>query len=314
MQASVKENRDKYIGGSDIPVIMEISPFKTRYSLLLEKAGVKEDSFAGNIYTEYGNNMEEKIRSYFNTNLNEEEKFREGKEVFEPKEADGIGIRIHTDGENDTAIMEIKTTSEIHESLEDYKVYLVQLLFYMMQEDKDTGFLLVYERPEDLSLEFDKARLHIYQVNIEEHLELCKQISDAILRFVEDLKKVKENPFIQEEELLPVEIPDITNRILAFEYQLKQMKETEAKLKAEKARLKVAMETANIKSWKTPGGYKITLVPDGEDKVEEVTVFDDMKLKEDLPDVYSKYLNTEKVIKKGKAGYVKITAPSKKEG
>ena len=51
MQASVKQDRDKFIGGSDIPIIMELSPFKSRYDLLLEKAGLKDDTFSGNIYT-----------------------------------------------------------------------------------------------------------------------------------------------------------------------------------------------------------------------------------------------------------------------
>ena len=39
MQDSVKQDRDRYIGGSDIPV-MEMSPVKSRYDLLLEKAGL----------------------------------------------------------------------------------------------------------------------------------------------------------------------------------------------------------------------------------------------------------------------------------
>ena len=66
MQKSVNEDRDKYIGGSDIPIIMGISPFKTRFDLLLEKAGLKENDFTGNEYTEYGNVMESKIRDYVN--------------------------------------------------------------------------------------------------------------------------------------------------------------------------------------------------------------------------------------------------------
>ena len=41
MQETVKQDRDKYIGGSDIPIIMNLSPFKRRYDLLLEKAKYK---------------------------------------------------------------------------------------------------------------------------------------------------------------------------------------------------------------------------------------------------------------------------------
>ena len=62
----VKVDREKYIGGSDIPIIMGISHFKTRFDLLLEKAKLKENDFDGNDYTEYGNTMEPKIRQYIN--------------------------------------------------------------------------------------------------------------------------------------------------------------------------------------------------------------------------------------------------------
>ena len=160
MQKSVKEDREKYIGGSDIPVIMGISPFKTRYELLLEKAGLKEDDFEGNQFTEYGNMMEEKIISYINEKY--DTAFVEGKHI----EGD---IRCHTDGENKDYILEIKTTSEIHENVDDYRTYLVQLLFYMYHAKRHLGMLAVYERPEDFNEEFEKERLHIYSVKIEDY-------------------------------------------------------------------------------------------------------------------------------------------------
>lgn len=265
MQETVNKDREKYIGGSDIPVIMDISPFKSRFDLLLEKAGYKENDFTGNVFTEYGNTLEPKIRDYINSISKPSAPFIEGKHVREATEGEIIGVRIHTDGENESAILEIKTTSQIFEDVNDYKIYLVQLLYYMILTDKKLGVLAVYERPEDLSEELDPARLHIYKINAEDYKDLIKEIGDSIESFIEDLKKVKDNPFITEEELLPAEIPEITKRILAFEYQLKLMKETEEKIKADKARLKAAMQAANVKSWTTPNGYKITLIPDGED-------------------------------------------------
>ena len=66
MQTSVKEDRDKFIGGSDIPIIMNLSHFKTRWELLQQKAGLIEDDFKGNDYTDYGNIMEGYIRDYIN--------------------------------------------------------------------------------------------------------------------------------------------------------------------------------------------------------------------------------------------------------
>ena len=313
MQASVKKDRDKYIGGSDIPIIMEISDFKTRYDLLLEKAGLKTDDFEGNKYTEYGNIMEPKIREYINRSFPEPFRFKEGKHEKKAKKGDPIGVRCHTDGENHGYILEIKTTSQIKEKVEDYKVYLVQLLFYMMETKKSSGLLAVYHRPEDFSEEFDPERLQRFTIELSAYSDLCEEIKSAVSRFKEDLKKVLENPFISEEELLPVEISDIASRILAFEYQLSQMKEIEKKLKADKERLKEAMEASSVKSWTTPNGYKITLVEDGEDKEVVSEVFDTDRLKAEAPEIYLKFAKEVRTIKKGRAGYVLITAPKKEE-
>ena len=308
MQETVKQDRDKYIGGSDIPVIMNLSPFKSRFDLLLEKAGYKTNDFEGNVYTEYGNTMEPKIREYVNTTYLSP--FVEGKHTREAEADEIIGVRIHTDGENEDAILEIKTTSQIYPCVDDYKIYLVQLLFYMVNTGKPYGVLAVYDRPEDLSEEFDKSRLKIYDIVRKDYEDLCKEIGEACERFIEDLQKVKDNPFITEEELLPTEITDITARIIAFESQLDYLKSIEKKIKDDKTRLKDAMQACGVKSWTTPNGYKITLVPDGEDEVKKK--FNESKLKESDPETYNKYL--EDTIVKGRSGYVKITAPKAKEG
>lgn len=307
MQESVKQDRDKFIGGSDIPIIMNLSPFKTRYNLLLEKAGYREDDFTGNVYTEYGNALEPMIRDWINTDL--KDKFVEGKHTREAEGDEIIGVRIHTDGENNDAILEIKTTSQIYDNVNDYKLYLVQLLYYMVLTGKEYGYLAVYERPEDMSIEFNSKRLHLYKIAASEYTGLISDINEAIERFIEDLQKVKDNPFITEEELLPKEIPDITERILAFESQLEYLKQVEKTVKAEKEKLKKAMLAANVKSWRTPNGYLITRVDDGEDSVKKV--FDEASFKKDNKDLYEKYL-VDKIVK-GKAGYVLITAPKNKD-
>lgn len=316
MQDTVNKDREKYIGGSDIPVIMNLSPFKSRFDLLLEKAGYKESDFTGNIYTEYGNTMESKIREAINSQI--KESFIEGKHTREAADGEIIGVRIHTDGENSDSILEVKTTSQIFDDVNEYKIYLVQLLFYMVNTGKKYGLLAVYDRPEDLSEEFEASRLHLYNINADDYKDLCSEIGEACEKFIEDLVKVKANPFITEDELLPSDITEITRRILAFEDQIKYMKDIEAKIKSEKARLKEAMTAASVKSWTTPNGYKITLVPDGEDKVIEEEYLDEDRLKADLPDLFKStfdggYMDKRFVEKKGKAGYVKITAPKKKE-
>ena len=296
MQKSVKEDRERYIGGSDSPIILGISPFKTRYELLLEKAGLKEDDFEGNMYTEYGNVMEEKIRSYINEKY--DTAFVEGKHI----EGD---IRCHTDGENKDYILEIKTTSEIHENVDDYKTYLVQLLFYMYHTRRRLGMLAVYERPEDFNEEFEKERLHIYSIKIEDYEELIYKINNAVDQFIIDLQKLKENPFLTEEDLLPIDLTKISYEIIVLENKLKEYKKIEQEQKELKEQLKKAMEEKGIKSWQTPNGAKITLVEDGKDK--EVMKFNEKKFMEENQDIYNNYLESK--IQKGKNGYVLITLP-----
>lgn len=310
MQA-VTIDRDKYIGGSDIPIIMGISHFKTRYDLLLEKAGLKENDFNGNEYTEYGNIMEPKIREYINNQL--------GKNFIEGKHIDG-DIRCHTDGEDYTTILEIKTTSQIHITVDEYKVYLVQLLFYMFHTDRKAGMLAVYHRPDDFNDAFDEKRLQIFTIRIENYTELLNQINNAVEQFRVDLEKVKENPFITEEELLPLDLTELSNKIVLLENQLTKMKEVEEQVKELKAKLKSTMEQKSVKKWETPNGVKITLIEDKPDEeVIEKVVNEELFRSEnqDLVEQYelkqAEYLEEKKAIKKGKSGYVRITLPKTEE-
>lgn len=314
MQDTVNKDREKFIGGSDIPIIMELSPYKTRFDLLLEKAGLKVDEFKGNVFTAYGNTMESKIRHYIN--LTHELDYYEGKhicdfpyQIVNEVNPNGMLVRCHTDGENDVSILEIKTTAQTYDNVDDYQLYLVQLLFYMLMTGKDQGMLAVYKRPDDMSEDFDVDNLQLFIISMENYTELVNKIVKAVIRFLDDLQKVKSNPFITEEELLPAEIPDIASRIVAFEQQLSMMKEIEKKVKDEKERLKNAMERAGVKKWETPNGYKITLIPDADDKVVKETTFNAEKFMDENPELCEKYMETKNVIKKGKKGYVRITSP-----
>ena len=144
---------------------------------------------------------------------------------------------------------------------------------------------------------------------MDNHTELVNNIVNAVIRFLDDLQKVKSNPFITEEELLPADVTEIASRIVAFEQQLSRMKELEKKAKAEKDRLKTAMEKAGVKKWETPNGYKITLIPDADDKIVEETKFNAERFMAEHPELVEEYMETKNEIKKGKKGYVLITSP-----
>lgn len=280
----------------DIPIIMGISPFKSRFDLLLEKAGLKEDDFTGNEYTEYGNVLEPKIRDYINKKYNLS--FEEYKKI-------NGDIRVHLDGFNNASVLEIKTTSQIHNSIDEYKVYLVQLLFYMQEVNADFGRLAVYERSDDFNEEFDENRLTQYTICITDYKDLLEQINKAVDQFRIDLAKVKENPFITEEELLPVDLTELSNKVIALENKLQEYKAIAEEQKQLKEKLKQAMINSGNNGWETPNGVKITLVEDDEDK--EIMKFNENKFKNENEELYKEYL--EPKIQKGKAGYIRITFP-----
>ncbi len=304
----------------DIPIIMGLSPFKSRFDLLLEKAGYKENDFKGNIYTGYGNALEPKIREYINENLYPKDNFKE--ETF----IDG-DLRGNVDGVNKGTILEIKTTSEVQKTVEEYELYLVQLLFYMKLAKKKKGVLAVYERPEDFNKEFDANNLQIFMIDIANFKELLEEIETAIEQFRIDLEKVKKNPLITEEDLQPKEIIELSNQIVEIETQLALSKELEKQQKELKEQLKKSMEEYQIKKWETPNGTKITLVADGEDKEVEVKTVDTEKFEKEnkdlIPDftelqekynkALEKYTTTETEIKKGKKGHVRITLPKEEK-
>ena len=305
MQESVKQDREKWLGGSDIPVILGISPFKTRWQLLREKAGLEKPEEVNNPYVRYGNDMESKIRDYVNDTLFDDEVdayFREGKHV---EDGEPIGFREHTDGENEDTVLEIKTTG----GNIPIEVYEAQLLWYMKRTHKDFGLLEIYNRPEDMSTEFDPDRLEYREYYIYDYAERVNKMVDAVMQFIADLKALNDNPFLSEQDLMPTELVAVANQVIRFEQRLAQLKEEEKAIKAEKQKLFDAMLSSNVKKWETLHGYLITRVdaiPEGEKEVEE---FCEEKFAEEHPKMYKKYTQTLTIKTSGRAGYVKITPP-----
>lgn len=149
-EPNVTENRHKYVGGSDVPVILGLSKFKTQYELAQNKTGIVKSEFKGNEYTAFGHAMEPQIREYIN--LTTDYNFIETSTIDNKHR-----IRANTDGvdyENKT-LLEIKT----HGAVPTIDVYKVQMQLYMFANGLEKGFLALYERPKDFNLEFDADNL-----------------------------------------------------------------------------------------------------------------------------------------------------------
>lgn len=300
MEYDVTKDRECYIGGSDIAAIMGISEFKTRWELLLEKAGLKENDFTGNRYTVYGQQIEPKIREYINKIYNTN---------FEPNRVINGDIRCHTDGFNGVSVLEIKSTSHIYETVYEYKIYLVQLVKYMEENKVENGILAVYERPEDFNTDFDPNRLQIFDITMEQLKSLLEEVNAEIDRFRADLQRLKENPLLTEQDFFSNDIVTISNKVLALEAQMAEFKSLEDKYKEMKKALFDAMTKHDIKTWETPNGTRITRVDGTAASTKTVTEFDVDTFKAENSALYEMY--TKEVEKKtaGRSGYVKITLP-----
>lgn len=296
----VSLDRDKYIGGSDIPAVLGISKFTTRWQLLLEKAGLEERKFTGNRFTEYGHIIEPQIRDHINlirgTN-------------FVPNRVINGDIRYHADGFNGDTVLEVKSTSETYSTVDGYKVYLVQLLKGMEENQVEKGVLAVYDRPEDMNSAFDPQRLQIFDIKMEDYKELLSYVNQEIDKFREDLKRLKENPLLSEQDFLPIGggLITLSNKIVAFEKQLVVMKDIEQQLKDAKKQLYSEMLKRNVKSWTSPNGTKITRVDEVPSSVKRVQELDTALLKAENPAIYERYCRIVDKKSGGKSGYVKIT-------
>lgn len=295
-------DRDKYIGGSDIPAILGISKFTTRWQLLLEKAGLEERPMVSTRYTEYGHIIEPQIRDYINLVYNTN---------FVPNRVINGDIRYHSDGFNGVCVLEVKSTSDIHSTADGYKVYLVQLLKGMEENHVEKGILAVYHRPEDLNPVFDPERLQVFEINMDDYRNLLAHVDKEIDRFRDDLSRLKENPLLSEQDFLPIggDLVAKANKVVAFENQLAAMKEIEQQLKDAKKALFNEMLKHDVKAWTSPNGTKITRVDEVPGSTKTVTEFDSEAFKADNPALFQKYLRQTEKKTSGKAGYVKITMP-----
>ena len=169
---SVKDDRDKYIGGSDLPkVIREGSAER----LIFEKTHEQKD-FAS-IYTEFGNIAEPLIREYVSRVFYDNENIDPSTVVIEREGK--LGFRGNLDGDNTVRkeVIEIKTLGENYyedpsayvKKLGDYRI---QVWYYMGIKSYFNGKIFIFKRPKILlDKPFDKwtvKELYERQTEVEE--------------------------------------------------------------------------------------------------------------------------------------------------
>lgn len=272
---NVKENRHKFVGGSDIPTILGINKYKTQFQLAQEKLGIKPSEFHGNEYTEYGNALEPQIREYINV-VNDTH-FSPDTRIDYDKH-----IRSNTDGYDPEhqGILEIKT----HGKNLNTKPYIAQMQLYMYQFDVDWGWLTLYERPDNFDATFDAGRLKIEVIDRDE--EYIQHILDAIETFWIRCEYLKEKPNMTEQEFMGIgqnELTIVAKQVEKLEFDLMKYKEIEKHYKDMKQRLYELMEEYDVKKWETDAIIITRILPSQRES------FDSTRFKKEHPDLAEQY-------------------------
>lgn len=276
---NVTQNRQLYVGGSDVPIIIGISKYKNAFELAKEKIGLVPKKFTSNEYSVFGHALEPQIRDYVNainetnfqpdTNINKELKIR--------CNCDGVDY-------NESLLLEIKT----HGKNPTMKVYEAQMQLYMYAFDLSAGWLALYERPENFDAEFDSERLKIEVIHRDD--KYIEDILNQIKLFWKRCEALKANPEMKEIDFYSISLKDESNEIVVlanqvekFELQLQQFKELEKQYKEMKDKLYAAMEVNNIKKFETEHIVITRILPSTRESL------DSKKIKADHPELFEKY-------------------------
>lgn len=286
-ESNVAENRNLFVGGSDVPTILGINKYKTQYQLAQEKLNIVKSEFKGNEYTEYGNILEPQIREYINS-INETN-FKPDTKIDKERK-----IRSNTDGfdSENGMVLEIKT----HGKNPTLNVYEAQMQLYMWHFGVEFGWLALYERPENFDIEFDADRLQIEVINRDD--EYVQKILDAIETFWIRCEYLKEKPDMTEQEFMAIgqnEISIVAKQVEKLELQIASFKQLEEQYKAMKNKLYQLMEEYDIKKWETDRIIITRTLPTKRESL------DSKKLKADHPDLFETYKKVSTV-----AGSVRI--------
>lgn len=294
---NVIENRRSFVGGSDVPVILGLSKYKSQFELAKEKTGLVPTVFDSNEYTVYGQVIEPQIRDYIN--IINETNFKPDTVINKER-----NIRGNCDGADydESLLLEIKS----HGKNPTMEVYKVQMQLYMNEFNLAAGWLALYERPDNFDAEFDPERLKIEVVHRDD--VQINEILQAIELFWKRCEALKRQPEMTEAEYYSItleeknEIAIVAGEVEKFELQIQSYKEIESQYKAMKDKLYQLMMDHKVKSFETDRCTITLVLPT------ESTSIDTKALRELHPRIAKKF---EKITPK--KGYTKVSMKKAKE-
>lgn len=231
-----KQIRQKRIGGSEFATVLDINPYKKRFELILEKAGVIADMFEGNEATRRGEFLENDIIAMFEDETGIKVTDEQREFTLEPSEC--LPLVCHVDGlTSDGAIFEAKTTDIKSKTWQNGipEYYKAQLDFNCMLAGKSKAYIAVGYCDGN---EIVKFEYHFYTQFIEKEkiIDECQCFTRMVNNYKDKeivnngltIKADIDSKLIQELEDLNSKISEMKAEIKPFEEKKKAI---ETKLK-----------------------------------------------------------------------------------
>ena len=234
-----KEERKHRIGGSDFGSVLDVNPYKSRFELVLNKAGVLYDFFEGNEFTKRGEALEDTIIKMFEDATGYQVTDQQ-KEFVKQNENGNLDLVVHIDGyiHSEEAVFEAKTSDFKSKSWEDGipEYYKAQLELNMYLSGAKKSYIAVATCKGDDIIDF-KYFKYLPEMVEDDILAACEAFSEDVRKAKEKYGVINNGLLIQNDNIndMVSELEEIKEKISEVNKSLKpyetRKKEIEKELK-----------------------------------------------------------------------------------
>ena len=251
-----KEERRHRIGGSDFGSVLDINPYKSRFELILNKAGVLYDVFTGNEFTKRGEELEDTIIKMFEDATGF--KVTDQQKEYTKQKENCLDLVVHLDGfiHSENAVFEAKTSDYKSKAWEEGipAYYKAQLELNMYLSGADKSYIAVAKCKDDDVIDFQYFE---YQPEMTEW-----EILGACEAFSEEVRKAKEKYGVINNGLLVQNdsINDMVSELEELKEQISQINKSIKPLEDRKKAIeKELKEMIGINSGLESSLYRVVL-------------------------------------------------------
>lgn len=280
------------IGGSDIATILGVNPYKSNFTLWLEKTGQKPHDVIENSAIEWGNILEPVIRDKFKR----ETGFKTFRNNFVLQHDSLDWMVANLDGEvidpsqNGRGVLEIKTTNERNKKLWEEGCpiyYMAQVQWYLAITGYSYGYIAVLIGGSTFKYFLIERDDYLIDHMISRGLEFMNHVENNITPEIGGSKSESEwlsqafPEAIEEELTIPPTIEDLASEYLELSGQVKELQS-----RCDEIKNKIKLEG---KEFKTLRGSRLRInMPTIKKKL-----FDSKQFRTDHPQLYTKYQTKE---------------------